>query len=91
MWPFKRKREPSQETAAEEGLDEELRDVGWDEFYKEADLEDSHLSAAVVGPLALTGAMERLRKRDRRLPERDPDPADDHGLRETLRDDDEKP
>jgi len=35
--------------------------------------------------------MERLRKRDRGLRERDPDPADEDGLREPLRDGDEKP
>jgi hypothetical protein len=68
MWPFKRKEESSHEVADEEGLDEELRDVGWDEFYKEADLEaSSNLDTAVMGPLALTGAMEGRRRRRRGL------------------------
>jgi hypothetical protein len=86
MWPFKRRHQSAQEMAPEEPLDEELRDVGWDEFYKEADLENSHLSTAVIGPLALTGAREALRETRRRLQERDPNPADGHGPRKTRRD-----
>ena len=56
MWPFKRKQESSPEVAADEGRDEELRDVGWDEFYKEADLEaSSNLGTALLDRLPSPG------------------------------------
>jgi hypothetical protein len=82
MWPLKRQQESSQEIAAEEPIDEELRNVGWDEFDKEADLENSRLSTAVIGPLSTTGAVDALREVRRRLREGDPDAADKHGPRE---------
>ena len=81
MWPFKKKPpESPEEIAAEQKLDEVTREVAWDEFDKEAGRE------AALGPLAplgLTGATEGPVKGD-------PDPGDEHGLREALRDEDEK-
>jgi len=79
MWPFKKKQESPQEVAAEERLDEATREVAWGEFDKEAAKE------APVGPLAplgLTGATEGPL-------EGDPDPGDEHGLRDALHDGDE--
>ena len=80
MWPFKKRPESPQEVAAEERLDEATREVAWDEFDEEARRE------APLGPLAslgLIGATEGP-------PGADSDPGDEHGLRGTLRDADEK-
>ena len=79
MWSFKKKQESPQEVAAEERLDEETREVAWGEFDKEAGRE------APLGPLAplgLTGATEGPL-------EGDPDPGDEHGLRDALHDGDD--
>jgi hypothetical protein len=82
MWPFKKsKKESPQEIAAEVRLDEATREVAWDEFDKEAGRE---APAGPFAPLGVTGAMEGRQ-------EGDPDPGDEHGLREALNDgDDEK-
>jgi hypothetical protein len=80
MWPFKRKQESPQEIAAVERLDEATREVAWDEFDKEAAREGT---AAHFGPLGLGGATSGPL-------EGDPDPGDEHGLRDALRDDDDE-
>jgi hypothetical protein len=80
MWPFKRKKESPQEIEAETKLDQVTRDVAWGEFDKEASRE---APLGPLEPLGLTGAMQGPL-------ESDPDPGDEHGLRETLRDDDAK-
>ena len=81
MWPFKRKKESPQEIAAEKRLGEATREVAWDEFDK------AHKAGlgpfAPFAPLGLTGARQGPL-------EGDPDPGDEHGLRDTLRGDDEK-
>jgi len=73
------------ESAAGEYQDEEMiRNVGWDEFDKEAELEaNSNLDTAMFGPLAITGAMAGLRKHHS-------GPTDAHGKRDTRRQDEEK-
>jgi hypothetical protein len=80
MWPFKRKKESPQEIAAEERLDEATREVAWNEFDKEAAHEAPR---GPFAPLGMTGAIEGPLKGD-------PDPGDEHGLRDALRDDDHK-
>jgi hypothetical protein len=80
MWPFKKKQESPQEIAAEQKLDEATREVAWDEFDKEAARE---VRLGPLEPLGLTGAMQPP-------PEGDPDPGDEHGLRDVLHEDDEK-
>jgi hypothetical protein len=80
MWPFKKKKESPQEIAAEERLDEATREVSWEEFDKEAAHE------APVGPFAplgMTGATEGPLGGD-------PDPGDEHGLRDALHHDEKK-
>jgi hypothetical protein len=80
MWPFKKKKEPPQEVAAEERLDEATREVSRDELDKEAGRE------APLGPfepLGLTGALHGPL-------ESDSDPGDEHGLRDALHDADGK-
>jgi hypothetical protein len=77
MWPFKRKKESPQEIAAEERLDEATREVAWDEFDKEAARE---APAGPFAPLGLEGAMQGPLKGD-------PDPGDEHGLRDARHDD----
>jgi hypothetical protein len=80
MWPFKRKKESPEEIAAEKRLDEVTREVAWGEFDKEAAREAPF---GPLEPLGMTGAMHKR-------PEGDPDPGDEHGLRDALREDDEK-
>jgi hypothetical protein len=80
MWPFKRKKESPQEIAAEERLDEATREVAWDELDKEAVRE---APAGPFAPLGLEGATQGKLQRD-------PDPGDEHGLRDALHDEDEK-
>jgi hypothetical protein len=75
MWPFKRKQESPQEIAAEKKLDEVTREVGWDEFDKEAGRE---APLGPLEPLGLIGAIQGPL-------EGDPDPGDEHGLRDALR------
>jgi hypothetical protein len=75
MWPFKkRKPESPEEIAAEKKLDEVTRDAAWGEFGKEAARE------RVLGPLDPLG-VEGLRQEPLL---RDPDPGDEHGLREAF-------
>lgn len=80
MWPFKRKPESPQEIAAEEKLDEATREVAWGEFDKEAAHE---APMGPFAPLGMTGATEGPLKGD-------PDPGDEHGLREALHEGDDK-
>lgn len=80
MWPFKRKKESPAEIAAEERLDEVTREVAWGEFDKEAEHE---AGMGPLAPLGMTGAMEGPL-------EGDPDPGDEHGLRDAQRDEDER-
>lgn len=61
MWPFKRKIGSAQEIVASERPDDEIRDIAWAEFDKEAELEASNLGTAVLGPLSLTAAIRGLR------------------------------
>jgi hypothetical protein len=82
VWPFKRKKESPEEIAAEKRLNEVTREVAWGEFDKEA----AHEAPAPMGPFAplgMTGATEGPLKGD-------PDPTDEHGLREALREGEEK-
>jgi hypothetical protein len=79
VWPFKRKKESPEEIAAEKRLDEATREVAWGEFDKAA----AHDAGNPIAPLGIIGATSGPL-------EGDPDPGDEHGLRETLRDDDEK-
>ena len=81
MWPFKkRKPESPEEIASEKRLDEATREVAWDEFDKEAARE------AWLGPtepLGMTRAIHPRRKGGS-------DPGDERGMRDVLRDADEK-
>jgi hypothetical protein len=85
MWPFKRKPGTVRESAPGEYPDEEMiRNVGWDEFDKEAELEANiNLGTAMLGPLAITGAMAGRRKHHS-------DPTDEHGKGDSRRQDEEK-
>ena len=84
MWPFKkRKPESPQEIAAEQRLDEATREVAWGEFDKEAAHEAPLGPFAPLAPLGITGAMHGR-------PKGDPDPGEEHALRDALRGDDEK-
>jgi hypothetical protein len=86
MWPFKRKPGAVRESTAGEYPGEEMiRNVGWDEFDKEAELEaSSNLGTAMLGPLSITGAMAGLRKHHS-------DSTDEQrGQRDTRRQDEEK-
>jgi hypothetical protein len=79
MWPFrKRNPESPQEVAAEERLDEATREAVWGELDKEAAREAGN----PLAPLDRAGATQGPLRRD-------PDPGDEHGLRESLREDDE--
>jgi hypothetical protein len=80
MWPFKRKPESPQEIAAEERLDEATREVAWGEFDKEAGRE---APLGPFAPLGLTGATQGPVAGD-------PDPGDEHGLRDALHEGEEK-
>jgi len=76
-------------------LDEETREVGWDEFDKEADREFNTEGAIArfMGGIARYGRPRRFRhvKGDPELePVDDEDPGDEHGLRDALREADEK-
>jgi hypothetical protein len=82
MWPFKRKKESPQEIAAEEKLDDATREVGWDELDKEAARE---APLGPFAPLGIEGAMAGQLQGDG-----DPDPGDEHGRQDALRDADEK-
>jgi hypothetical protein len=76
-------------------LDEATRDVAWAEEDKEADreLNTRGLLAGFMGGLARFGR-PRLFRRVKGDPELEPvdddDPGDEHGLRDALRDDDDK-
>jgi hypothetical protein len=81
MWPFKkRKSESPEEIAAEKKLDEVTREVAWGEFGKEAARE------SVLAPIEPLGE-EGLRQEP--LLE-DPDPGDEHGLRDAMREGEEE-
>jgi hypothetical protein len=85
--------ESPEEKQALEKLDEETRDVGWEEFDKEADRELNTGGWWSFGPLARFGR-PRLFRRVEGDPEPEPvgdeDPGDEHGLRDALREGDEK-
>jgi hypothetical protein len=81
MWPFKkRKPESPEEIAAEKKLDEVTREVAWGEFDKEAARE------RVLGPIEPLG-VEGLRQEPLL---KDPDPGDEHGLRDAMREGEEE-
>ena len=80
MWPFKKKQESPEEIAAEERLDEATREVAWGEFDKAAARE---APLGPFAPLGLEGATQGPLQGD-------PDPGDEHGLRDALHGEDEK-
>jgi hypothetical protein len=71
---FKRKKESPQEIAAEKKLDEVTREAAWGELNKE---EAREAAWGPLEPLGMSGAMEGPL-------EGDPDPGDEHGLRDAL-------
>jgi hypothetical protein len=81
------------ETPAEKALDEATREVAWEEFDKEADRELNTGGWWSWGPLARFGR-PRLFRRVKGDPEPEPaadeDPGDEHGLRDSVREGDEK-
>ena len=83
MWPFKRKKESAKESGARDYPDDEIRQVAWHEFDKEARLRPPRIGTVLLGPLATPGAAAEL-------PNHDSDPADEHGQRQAGRDEDEK-
>jgi hypothetical protein len=90
MWPFKRKPESPDEKEALAKLDEATREVAWDEEEKEADRERTGWQP---GPLITLGRRRPFRRvAGDPVPEPvdDPDPGDEHGLRDALRDGEEK-
>jgi hypothetical protein len=87
--------DPLEEKQALEKLDEDTRETAWDEFDKEADreLNTQGLIAGFIGGLARFGRPRRFRRveGDPVLePVDDKDPGDEHGLRDALRNRDEK-
>ena len=86
--------ESPEEKEALEKLDEETREVAWDEFDKEADRElNTGWWGWGRGPLALLGRSRPFRRvKGDPVPEpvADEDPGDEHGLRDALHDDGEK-
>jgi hypothetical protein len=87
MWPFKSKPESPEEKAALEKLDEETREVAWDEEEKEEDREVSTGSIFRRRPVGRYGRFRPFRpvKGDPlREPVDDEDPVDEHGLRDAL-------
>jgi hypothetical protein len=80
MWPFKKKQESPTEIAAEKKLDEVTREVAWAEFDKEVARERP---LGPLEPLGMTGLTQG--KLDG-----DPDPGDEHGVREALHDGDDE-
>jgi hypothetical protein len=81
VWPFKKRApESPEEIAAEQRLEQVTREVAWAEFDKES-LREAPL--APVEPLGMMGlAHGKL--------DGDPDPGDERGLREALRDGDDE-
>jgi len=90
MWPFKRKAESAEEKEALAKLDEMTREVAWGEEDKEADRERAGWEP---GSLVTLGRRRRFRRVEGDpVPEpvEDEDPGDEHGLRDALRDGEEK-
>ncbi len=84
--------ESPEEKQALEKLDEETRDVAWDEFDKEADRE-LNTRGGHRGLLARFGRprpFRRVKGDPEPEPVDDEDPGDERGLRDALRDADEK-
>jgi hypothetical protein len=79
VWPFKKKPESPEEIAAEQKLDEATREAAWGEFDKAAGRE---AGLGPLAPLGMIGATEGPLKGD-------PDPGDEHGLRDALDEGDE--
>jgi hypothetical protein len=86
--------ESPEEKQALEKLDAETREVGWDEFDKEADRE---FNTGLFGRLGLgisrfgrPRAFRRVKGDPELEPVDDEDPGDERGLREALRERDEK-
>jgi hypothetical protein len=85
--------ESPQEREALEKLDEETREVAWDEFDKEADRElntGGWWNRRPLGRLGRPRLFRRAKGDPLQEPVDDDDPGDDHGLREVLHEDDEK-
>ena len=80
MWPFTKKHESPEEVAAEQKLDEATQEVAWDEFDKEAARE---APLGPFAPLGIEGAIAGPLQGD-------PDPGEEHALRDALHDDDQK-
>lgn len=93
MWPFKRKTESPQEIAAEKKLDEVTREVAFQELDKEAVREQQ---GGFLGSFTLGFRRERpdllhhVKGDPVPEPVDDPDPGDEHGLRDALRGDEDK-
>ena len=87
--------ESPQEKEALAKLDEETRDVAWDEFDKEADRELNTRGAIAqfFGGLARFGRprpFHRVKGDPEAEPVHDEDPGDERGLRDALNHDDQK-
>ena len=80
--------ESPEEKAALEKLDEETRQVGWEEFDKEADRElntGAWWSRRPLGWLGRPRLFRRVKGDPLLEPVDDDDPGDEHGLRDALR------
>jgi hypothetical protein len=87
--------ESPQEKEALAKLDEETREVAWDEFDKEADreLNTRGVIAQFFGGLARFGrprSFHRVEGDPELEPVDDEDPGDEHGLRDAMHDDEHK-
>jgi hypothetical protein len=85
--------ESPEEKQALEKLDEETREVGWDEFDKEADRElntGGWWSRRSLARLGRPRIFRRIKGGPLQEPVDDDDPGDERGLRDALRDDVDK-
>ena len=84
--------ESPEEKAALEKLDEETREVAWEEFDKEADreLNTGRMSGSWLRRFGRPRLFHRVKGDPEPEPVDDEDPGDERGLRDVLRDSDEK-
>jgi hypothetical protein len=85
--------ESPEEKQALEKLDEETREVARDEFYKEADreLNTGRMSGSWLRRFGRLRPFHRVEGDPEPEPVDDEDSGDEHGLRDALREGDEKP
>jgi hypothetical protein len=78
--------ESPEEKQALEKLDQETREVAWDEFDKEADREVNtwRKSGGWLGRFGRIRPFRRVKGDPEPEPVDDPDPGDEHGLRDAL-------